>query len=385
MLRSQSWIAAVLAMMLCLGSASAEPFRFMTDPPPAPARPYENAAAAFPAVRGESKRLILSFLGDCTLGMNEIDHGKKKSLDYYISQFGMDYPFERVRYILEQDDLTVANLECVLSDSTDGLDRTTKKTYNFRAYESYVKILERGSVEAVTVANNHIGDYGQPGFDATKRVLEASSVRWFGSTELGGQACVFEKDGIRIGLVGSHVSYYWQHTEELEALLKDLREEKGCQVIIAVIHAGVEYAKRHDDNQTKMARRFIRWGADIVVGHHPHVLQGYELLEDVPVYWSLGNFVFAGNFNLKTKYTAILQLALSFDGSGRFMGSRANIIPCRLSEHEEINYYQPFPVTGDDAQRAIRKLQYDTQEPWRLRDYTENIGAVQEFVPAVRH
>ena len=294
-------------------------------------------------------------------------------------------PFERVRYILEQDDLTVANLECVLADSPEGLDGSTKKTYNFRAYESYVKILEEGSVEAVTVANNHIGDYGRPGFDSTKRVLEASSVSWFGSTELGGQAFVFEKDGIRIGLVGSHVSYYWQHTEELESLLRSLREEQGCKVIIAVIHAGVEYAKRHDDNQTKMARRFIGWGADIVVGHHPHVLQGYELLEDVPVYWSLGNFVFAGNFNLKTKYTAILQLALSFDESGRFMGSRANIIPCRLSEHEEINYYQPFPVTGDDAQRAIRKLQYDTQEPWRLRDYTENIGAVQEFVPAVRH
>ena len=353
-------------------------------PTPEPPTAYTLGVAAFPEESGEKRKVLLSFLGDCTLGMNEIDHGKKKSLDYFIGQYGYGYCFDRVRYILEQDELTVGNLECVLADTADGLDAQTKKTYNFRAYESYVGILEQGSVEAVTVANNHIGDYGRPGFDATARVLDASRVRWFGSTDYGGRACIYETGGIRVGFVGSHVAYYWQHVEEMQALFDELRAE-GCQAIIGVIHAGVEYDKRHDYNQVKIARRFIEWGADIVVGHHPHVLQGYEVMDGVPVYYSLGNFVFAGNFQVKTRYTAILQLALSFSEDGRYLGSRANFIPCRLSEHSEINYYQPYPVTGREAGLAIRQIQYDTKDPWRIRDYVENIGAMQDFVPAVEH
>ncbi len=353
--------------------------------PPEEELPYTLGAAAFPEEEGEARKVLLSFLGDCNLGCNEIDHGKKKSLDYFISQYGYGYCFDRVRYILEQDELTVGNLECILSDTPDGLDAKTKKYYNFRAYESCADILKQGSVEAVTVANNHIGDYGQPGFDATARVLDAGGIGWFGSTEFGGQYYVYESAGVRIGFVGSYKSYYWLHVEEMEELFRRLREDEGCQVIIGVIHCGVEYDKRHDDNQVKIARKFIRWGADIVVGHHPHVLQGYEVLEGAPVYYSLGNFVFAGNFQVKAKYTAILQLALSFGEDGSFLGSRANFIPCRLSEHHEINYYQPYPVTGTDAQRAVRQIQYDTRDPWRIRDYVEGIGAMQDFIPAVDH
>ena len=387
----------MLALLWTLSAGAAEPFRFRLlptqtpsetpapsptpVPTPEPGAPYTNIRDSFPAEPGEAQKVLLSFLGDCTLGVNEIDHGKKKSLDYYVSQYGYDYSLQKVRYILEQDDLTVANLECVLSDTSDGLDRKTRKLYNFRGYEDYINILKEGSVEAVTVANNHIGDYGQPGFDATVRVLNGSGMDWFGSTDWGGQYFVFEQGNVRIGFVGSHVSYYWQHTEEMQDIFTRLREEEGCQVIIGVMHAGVEYDKRHDNNQTKLARRFIQWGADIVIGHHPHVLQGFEVLEGVPVYYSLGNFLFAGNFYLKTKYTVIMQLALSFAEDGTYLGSRANFIPCRLSEHEEINYYQPFPVTGMDAKKAIRQMQYDTKDPWLIRDYVENAGAMQDFMP----
>ncbi len=391
-------VLALWTAVLCCVS-SAEPFYFgpaAATPPPAetpaatgtPPVPAVNDASdyplgrdAFPQEKGEATKILFSFLGDCTLGCNEIDHGKKKSLDYYIQEYGFGYPFSRVRDILAMDDLTVANLECVLADTSDGLDKNTKKAYNFRAYESFVNILTEGGVEAVTVANNHIGDYGQPGFESTVRVLNSSPVSWFGSTDYGGQSFIYEQDGVRVGLVGSHVAYYWQHTEEMQQMFDDLRAQ-GCQVIIAVIHAGVEYDKRHDDNQTKMARRMIGWGADVVIGHHPHVLQGYEILDGVPVYYSLGNFVFAGNFNLRAKYTVIMQLALSFDENARFLGTRVNLIPCRLSEHSEINYFQPYPVTGQDAQRAIRQMQYDTKPPYLLADYIENVGALQPFIPA---
>ena len=394
------WIALMMAMCTA-NCAFADGFRFRleqipfvataepdptpvpgpTEPPVPEVQPYLDGVSAFPKEAGEARKVLLSFLGDCTLGCNEIDHGKKKSIDYYVEQYGYGYCFDRVKSILELDDLTVANLECVLSDSMDGLDKTTRKVYNFRAYESYVSILEQGSVEAVTIANNHIGDYGQPGFDATCRVLDGSALNWFGSTDFGGQYFVFETEGVKIGFMGSYYQYYWQHEEEMLAMFNEMRE-KGCQVIIAVMHGGVEYDKRHDRNQSKMARKLIQWGADVVVGHHPHVLQGYEILEGVPVYYSIGNFVFAGNFNIRTPYTVIMQLALSFDEENRYLGCRANMIPCRLSTHEEINYYQPYPVTGVDAVRAIKKMQYDAKQPYPLLDYIENIGAMQDFVPA---
>ena len=388
----RGWLAAlIVAVSTFISIASAEGFTFTDGPAPTPAEepapteepaePYTLGREAFPAETGEAHKILLSFLGDCTLGCNEIDHEKKKSLDYYIAQYGYGYCFEKVRPVLAQDDLTVGNLECVLSDTRDGLDRSTRKTYNFRAYESYVNILTEGSVEVVTLANNHTADYGQPGFDTTCRVLDAQGLPWFGNTFNGSRTYIYEKDGIRVGLVGSHVQYYWQRTEDMQATFQALRDE-GCSVIIGVMHAGVEYDKRHDTNQTKMAVKLIEWGADIVIGHHPHVLQGFTMLDGIPVYYSLGNFVFAGNFNIRTPYTVIMQLALSFDENGAFLGSRANMIPCRLSTHEEINYYQPYPVTGVEAQRAIRKMQYDTKPPYLLNGYQEGVGALQEFIPA---
>ena len=349
------------------------------------ALPYADIRSALPQVRGESKRIILSFIGDCTLGCKEIDHGKKKSIDYYIQQYGFEYPFAMVRYILAQDDLTVANMEGIFQNSVEGLNKKTKKEYNFRADESYADIFLKGSVEAVTVGNNHIGDYGQSGFDSSIRTLKEYGIKWFGSTNYGGQAYIYEKDGVKIGFVGSYISYYWQNVDVLKPLFDELREE-GCAAIIAVIHGGVEYAKRHDKNQYNMARKFINWGADIVVGHHPHCLQGYEIIEGAPVYYSIGNFVFAGNFSLRTNYTVILSMALSFDEEGRFMGSTANLIPCRLSQTTDVrdkNLYQPYPVTGKEAQQAIKQLQYDTKKPYFLKDYQEGVGALQEFVPAI--
>ena len=366
-----------IVLLILLMALTAE----ASEPGPEPEALYAHTAEYFPAEEGESRKVLFSFLGDCALGCNEIDHGKRKSLDSYVSRYGFGYCFEKVRYILEQDDLTVANLEGVLADSQEGLAPRTKKAYNFRADEAYVNILKVGSVEAVTLANNHAGDYGQPGFDRTVQALDGQGIGWFGSTDWGGQYFIFEQGNVRIGLVGSWVDYYWRHTDEMQAMFEHMRKVEGCQVIIGVIHAGVEYDKRHDNNQTKLARRFIRWGADIVIGHHPHVLQGFRMLEDAPVYYSLGNFVFAGNFTLRTEYTVIMQLALSFAEDGTYLGSRANFIPCRLSEHREINDYRPYPVTGQEAQKAIRQMQYDTKAPWLIRDYVENVGAMQDFIP----
>ena len=358
-------------------SVSAVPSLTPTAVPTATPDPvyYPDIRGAFDQVDGEAQKILLSFVGDCTLGCNERDHGNKKSIDAYIDNYGYDYCFSRVRSILEQDDLTIANFEGTLHDSSTGIN---KKTYNFRSDRGYVNILKSGSVEAVTLGNNHTGDYGAAGFEDTIQTFADNGISWFGSTDFSAQSYIYEKGNVRIGFVGANITYYWQNTEKIKTLMAQL-DEAGCALTIAVIHGGVEYDQRHDANQTRMAQRFIDWGADIVIGHHPHRLQGYEVLSGVPVFYSLGNFVFGGNFNLKSKYTAIVQFALSFDAEGNYMGYQSNVIPCRLSSDETVNYYQPFPITGRQAELAIKEIQRDTKKFWPISNYVEGIGALQPY------
>ena len=338
--------------------------------------PYVNVRGAFDAVEGEKEKVIVSFLGDCTIGCNAVDQPKKKSIITLVNENGFDYPFRRVKYILEQDDLTVANFEGVLADSGKGIK---KKTYNFRADPVFAKVLTEGSVEAVTLGNNHTADFGKPGFESTTAALESAGVNWFASTDYAVKTYLYEKGNARIGFVGMYISYYWQNLDDVKAAFDALREA-GAQVVVAVIHGGVEYDARHDNNQTRFAKRMIAFGADAVVGHHPHRLQGYEVLEASPVFYSLGNFVFGGNFYLRSKYTVILQMAFSIDEEGRYMGYQVNLIPCRLSEHDKNNLYQPYPITGRPAELAIDEMQNDTLKFYPISDYQEGIGALQPYV-----
>ena len=358
-------------------------------------KPYTGLRAAFPAEENEAQKVLLSFIGDVTLGCNEVDHTNARSLDSYVAANGMEYPFARVRYILEQDDLTVANMEGTLHSDTSGLTAKTKKAYNFRADPSFVEILKLGSIEAVSMGNNHSSDYGEPGFTETVAVLEENGIGWFGNTDYSAKYWVYEHEsGVKIGFVNAYVSFWgYNNGENIPAINATIQacKDEGVDVLIAMIHAGVEYNTRHDSNQERFAQFFINRGADIVIGSHTHRLQGAALQDGVPVFYSLGNFVFGGNFkfynpkrNKYIKYTAILQCALSFDENGDYLGCRFNIIPCRLGEDREVNQYQPFPATDADATAAIKELQFDTNKYWRLNDWTENIGAMQEFIPAVQ-
>ena len=351
---------------------------------------YADIRAVFPEEENEASKIIINFLGDCTLACNETDHGGDNTIEAYVARFGADYPFYRVQHILEQDDLTVANFEGTLHNTNDGYFTVPKKTYSFRGDESMVEVLKAGSVEVVSLANNHIGDYGVPGYEDTVRVLNSSGIPWFACSEYGSQTYVYEKDGIRIGFISAYISFFWNNLGVIQKAMNELKS-RSCNAIIAVMHGGVEYDKRHDDYQLGLARAFIRYGADLVIGHHPHCLQGYGVVEGVPVYYSLGNFVFGGNARLNTtrkgipksvKYTMILTYALSFDEDGRFLGSRANLIPCRLSEEENVNHYQPYAVLGADGTAAIEEVLYDTKAPFLLKNYQEGIGALQDFVPA---
>ena len=239
--------------------------------------------------------------------------------------------------------------------------------------------------------NNHTIDYGEPGFTETVATLEQAGIEWFANTEFSAKSYIFEHQGVRIGLVSCYVSHWvinnGEHIPEINATIEDVKAQ-GVDVLIAYMHGGVEYEKVHDTHQVRFAKYFISKGVDIVIGSHPHILQGCEMIDGVPVFYSLGNFVFGGNFQFFNKrhstnlrYTAILQCALSFDENHNYLGCRFNIIPCRLGADSMVNQYQPYPVTGDEADAALAQIQLDTNKFWRIDNVQPDIGAMQAFIP----
>lgn len=361
------------------------------------ARIEEENSARFAALKEQylykaPKQITISFVGDCTLGNTPLQRSAQPDncFDKYIETQGKAYPFEKVRYILQNDDLTVANLEGVLYDSEKG---RVNKTYNFRGPTDYVDILTLASIEAVNIGNNHSLDYGPEGEASTIRTLEAAGVHWFGVNEAADGVYVFEKDGIRFGFMGMYYSYWAKGgkiSEGIKAGLQKLKDAK-CDFIIACMHGGVEYDTRHDDSQQKMVNWLYKYGADMVIGHHTHTLQGMKTDNGRTIFWSLGNFSFGGNPYLNYKNparnkvvnldTAVVQITFSFDENNVYLGHQINLIPCFVTGGKDYNNYQPIPVTGEKADRVIKTIQDDSR-PMKLQPYIEGLGALQDFIPA---
>lgn len=332
-----------------------------------------------PLVGLGEKQAVITFLGDCTIGGEEWLRGRDTSFDGYYRANGPDYFFEKVQGVIACDDLTVANLECVLSPNEGG---KVKKTYCFRGLPEYTRVLTGSSVECVNVANNHALDYADTGMRRTQDILDGAGVQWFGSNEVVRKTWIYEKDGVKIGFVGAEIHYWALYRPYLLKQINALRQE-GCQVIVASLHGGAEYGAVRDKGQENASHWFVDNGCDVVIGHHPHVPLGIEVYKNATICFSLGNFVFGGNAAVKkprARYTGLFQFTFSFDDGGKYLGHQLNIIPAFVSSDPLVNHYQPYPVGGEDAKAVLQCIQADTA--FRLKPYAEGVGAVQDFVAA---
>lgn len=293
--------------------------------------------------------LTLSVVGDCTLGTDEtFDYDT--SLNAYYENYGADYFLQNVKDIFSTDDLTIANFEGTLTDS----DEREDKTFAFKAPASYASILTGGSVEAVNTANNHSHDYGEQSFNDTLAALDDAGIVHFGYDE----TAVMDVKGIKVGLVGIYELY--DHLEREQQLKDNIAKVKadGAQLIVVIFHWGNETETVPDSNQTTLGRIAIDEGADLVCGHHPHVLQGIETYKDRNIVYSLGNFCFGGNSSPSDMDTMIYQQTFTIDADGVKKDNVTNIIPCSISSaaYDGYNNYQPTPAEGDEATRILGKI-----------------------------
>lgn len=293
--------------------------------------------------------LTLSVVGDCTLGTDEtFDYDT--SLNAYYENYGADYFLQNVKDIFSTDDLTIANFEGTLTDS----DEREDKTFAFKAPASYASILTGGSVEAVNTANNHSHDYGDQSFDDTLAALDDAGIVHFGYDE----TAVMDVKGIKVGLVGIYELY--DHLEREQQLKDNIAKVKadGAQLIVVIFHWGNETETVPDSNQTTLGRIAIDEGADLVCGHHPHVLQGIETYKGRNIVYSLGNFCFGGNSSPSDMDTMIYQQTFTIDANGVKKDNVTNIIPCSISSaaYDGYNNYQPTPAEGDETTRILGKI-----------------------------
>lgn len=309
----------------------------------------ETSSEAADAVVMDPVSLTLSVVGDCTLGTDEtFDYDT--SLNAYYENYGSAYFLQNVKSIFSQDDLTIANFEGTLTES----DAREDKTFAFKGPASFTSILTDGSVEAVNTANNHSHDYGDQSYEDTMTALDAAGIVHFGYDE----TAVMDVKGIKVGMVG--IYELKDHLEREQQLKDNIAKVKadGAQLIVVIFHWGNETETVPDSNQTTLGRLAIDEGADLVCGHHPHVLQGIETYKGKNIVYSLGNFCFGGNSSPSDMDTMIYQQTFTITSEGVQADNVTNVIPCSISSaaYEGYNNYQPTPAEGDEAARILAKI-----------------------------
>ena len=291
--------------------------------------------------------ITISVVGDCTLGTDE-NFNYARSLNAYYEKNGPAYFLKNVKNIFESDDLTIANLEGTFTD----LKTRADKTYAFKGPAEFVKILTSSSIEAVTLANNHSRDYGMQSLTDTRNTLDSAGVIHFGYDVTK----VVEVKGIKVGLVGIYELI--DHTGRAQQVKDNIAKVKseGADIVIVIFHWGIERDAAPNSHQTMLGRLAIDEGADLVCGHHPHVLQGIETYKGKNIVYSLGNFCFGGNSNPSDKDTMIFQQTFTVTKDGVKDDNVTNVIPCSLSSERNRNNYQPTPATGSEAERIMKKI-----------------------------
>ena len=334
------------------------------------------ALLLFPLRARAEKVIHLTFAGDCTLGSTELTRPNADSFDSVIGEKGFDYPFARFAGLFSSDDRTVVNCEGVFSDSSWGENKN--KTYRFRGPAEYTEIFRRASVEAVSLANNHVGDYGSRGLSATQGALEEGGIDWFRC----GRVSFLEKDGIRIAFMAIDTTTVRDQLEPFRREISRLKESGEADAVVVCFHCGNEYDARRNAAQERVGRSFVDRGADLVIMHHSHVVQGVEITGNRTLLYSLGNFVFGGNSEIRTEpygassvtslYCLVVRAELTFSDEGKYLGQQITLVPAFTSSDAPQNNYQPFPVSGADAEAVRAAVQFDTDFP--LPEITEEDG-----------
>lgn len=295
----------------------------------------------------EKKTITFSVAGDFTLGSDE-SFGYDGTFTQEADTNGLEYFVENIKTLFGEDDFTSVNLETTLTTSNQKAD----KKFRFKGDPSYTEILTKGSIEAVNLANNHTLDYLQKGYQDTITNLEKHNVGYFGNEN----KLLKTIKEVKVGALGYNG---WSDTKEIRnQISQDIQslKDQGAKIVIVHFHWGEERSYVPNESQESLGRFTVDSGADLVVGHHPHVVQGIEEYKGKFIVYSLGNFMFGGNRNPTDKDTFVFQQVFHLENGELMQQKEIKVIPYRISSLASRNNYQPTPLEGDEAKRVMSKI-----------------------------
>lgn len=297
------------------------------------------------------KSVTIHFVGDM------IFSGKVETL---LEKKGYSYPYHYLGDMFKKDDLTLGNLETPVTTRGVG---ATNKTYVFKSSPKALYALRAAGMDAVNLANNHILDQGNEGLLDTIHHLDQSGINYVGAGKNSGRAYApqyFERNGMTIALVGASRVYpesNWaagtdkpgvaSAYDKAANVMKSIAEaRKNADMVIVMAHWGIERQSTPDAYQKTLAHAFIDAGADLIIGSHPHVLQGMEQYKGKWIAYSTGNFIFTKSTVPATWKTAVFKATCSPKG-----GCGMKLIPFKT----ELG--QPVPMSQDESRNLMQEVQ----------------------------
>ena len=257
--------------------------------------------------RGDkSKESVMNFLffGDVMLDRSVKKRINNSDLDHILK----DFAGEEKRFFVGSDMISL-NLEGAVTDNGDHYE--PKVAYDFAFDPSLVNKLHDYNFNFFNISNNHITDQGKRGLEETYKNLEKLGFNYSGCADRQSENCskIINIGGYKIGTAGFSMVYGTFDLNNANETIKNLQQ--NSDIVIINVHWGTEYTHINGDLQRQVAYSFIDNGADFIIGHHPHVVQGMEIYKDKPIFYSLGNFIFDQYFSYDTQEG--LSVGISID------------------------------------------------------------------------
>ncbi len=325
-----------------------------------------RATALVPARPGDYLQVLAG--GDVMLGHWLLE---------YLKREGADYPFRRIRHLMQTGDVVFANLEAPFADSGVAVE----KTYTFRVPTRYAIGLKQAGLNVVSLANNHILDFGMGALEQTLRALDRVKVRYAGagrSLDDAWRPAILNTHAGRVAVLAFSMTFpksFWAtdstggtaypHEDRLVQVLDSLDRE--VDFVIVSFHWGAEKRETPKDYQIYFARLAIDHGADLVLGHHPHVLQGLELYKNRLIAYSLGNLAFA-SYSKVARQSMLLKVLMHRRGL-----LFARIYPLNI-DNTEVEF-QPTPAQDPLAAQIIAKVD-SLSRPLNAEDIIDDSGFI---------
>lgn len=293
--------------------------------------------------------VTLTAVGDIMLGDGPACAGH--GVGSAIKKGGVIPIFKNVEPLVKKGDIAFGNLEAVVSDK--GIDSSKMKPFLMRAHPDTLKGLDFAGFNVLSLANNHSMQYGEDGLKETIDNLSKHHIRYVGvgsSLEDARRPLLFTIKGIKVAflaycLIPDKTAYI--STSNPEEIYSDINKAKTIvDIVIVSMHWGDEFIEMPSPDQIQFAHRIIDSGANLILGHHPHILQGIEQYHNGLVAYSLGNFIFDLNYLVELRSSVILECRLSKNG----------IVDYELHPVYIDKYYRPIVLNGEEKNRALLKL-----------------------------